>query len=105
MNGRPVSLPAADLQSLYVAPGFERPGEWAAAGNSSGVCGCADRLSRLCFQISGALYRSNALCLQKLLFAPMWLSRVGRCVLEPLFSSESGCWYKRKAGDKSLASF
>lgn len=47
-----------------------------------------DRLSRLCFQISGALYRANILWLQKLLFVPAWMSRVGRCVLEPLFSCE-----------------
>lgn len=90
-------LPAADLQSLYVAPGSERPGESAVVANSSEVWGSAERLSRLCFQISGALYRSNVLCLQKLLFAPMWLSRVGRRVLEPLFSSESGCWSRGKA--------
>ncbi|XP_075997903.1 ubiquitin-associated domain-containing protein 2 [Genypterus blacodes] len=37
--------------------------------------------------ISGALYRCNVLWLQKLLFVPVWLSRVGRFVLEPLFSS------------------
>lgn len=47
-----------------------------------------DHLSRLCFQISGALYRANILWLQKLLFVPAWMSRVGRCVLEPLFSCE-----------------
>ncbi|XP_028983351.1 ubiquitin-associated domain-containing protein 2 [Betta splendens] len=37
--------------------------------------------------ISGGLYHSNALRLQKLLFVPMWVSRVGRYILEPLFSS------------------
>ncbi|TWW78249.1 ubiquitin-associated domain-containing protein 2 isoform X1 [Takifugu rubripes] len=36
--------------------------------------------------ISGALYHSNVLWLQKLLFVPMWMSHVGHCLLEPLFS-------------------
>ncbi|CAG10083.1 unnamed protein product, partial [Tetraodon nigroviridis] len=36
--------------------------------------------------ISGALYRCNLLWIQTLLFTPMWMSRVGRCLLEPLFS-------------------
>ncbi|XP_071767796.2 ubiquitin-associated domain-containing protein 2 [Centroberyx gerrardi] len=36
--------------------------------------------------ISGALYHSNVLRLQRLLFMPAWLSRIGRYILEPLFS-------------------
>lgn len=40
-------------------------------------------------QISGALYHSNVLWLQKLMFVPKWLSRIGRYILEPVFSSES----------------
>ncbi|XP_034040945.1 ubiquitin-associated domain-containing protein 2 [Thalassophryne amazonica] len=37
--------------------------------------------------ISGGLYLSNLLRLQKLMFVPSWVSRLGRHVLEPLFSS------------------
>ncbi|XP_056291353.1 ubiquitin-associated domain-containing protein 2 [Pseudoliparis swirei] len=37
--------------------------------------------------ISGALYHSNVLWLQKLLFVPSWVSFIGRYVLEPIFSS------------------
>ncbi|TNN29716.1 Ubiquitin-associated domain-containing protein 2 [Liparis tanakae] len=37
--------------------------------------------------ISGALYHSNVLWLQKLLFVPSWVSFIGRFVLEPIFSS------------------
>ncbi|XP_067373529.1 ubiquitin-associated domain-containing protein 2 isoform X1 [Channa argus] len=37
--------------------------------------------------ISGELYQSNALRLQKLLFVPAWVSCVGQYILEPLFSS------------------
>ncbi|XP_060895978.1 ubiquitin-associated domain-containing protein 2 [Labrus mixtus] len=37
--------------------------------------------------ISGGLYHSNFLSLQKLLFVPVWVSRIGRYCLEPLFSS------------------
>lgn len=37
--------------------------------------------------ISGALYHANVLWLQKLMFVPIWLSRVGRYILEPVFSS------------------
>ncbi|XP_041726603.2 ubiquitin-associated domain-containing protein 2 isoform X2 [Coregonus clupeaformis] len=36
--------------------------------------------------ISGKLYHSNALRVQRLLFVPRWLSRVGAFLLEPLFS-------------------
>ncbi|CAB1327457.1 unnamed protein product [Coregonus sp. 'balchen'] len=36
--------------------------------------------------ISGKLYHSNALRVQRLLFLPRWLSRVGAFLLEPLFS-------------------
>uniref|UniRef100_A0A3B4UZS4 UBA domain containing 2 n=1 Tax=Seriola dumerili TaxID=41447 RepID=A0A3B4UZS4_SERDU len=36
--------------------------------------------------VSG-LYHSNVLRLQKLLFIPSWVSRIGRYILEPLFSS------------------
>lgn len=73
-------------------------------GQRSEVCSFAQQLSRLCFQLSGALYRSNLLWIQKLLFAPMWMSRVGRWVLEPLFSSESDCCYQGKLGAESRAS-
>ncbi|XP_034408570.1 ubiquitin-associated domain-containing protein 2 isoform X1 [Cyclopterus lumpus] len=37
--------------------------------------------------ISGALYHSNVLWLQKLLFVPSWVSFIGRYILEPIFSS------------------
>ncbi|XP_026165974.1 ubiquitin-associated domain-containing protein 2 [Mastacembelus armatus] len=37
--------------------------------------------------ISGVLYHSNVLRLQKLIFVPTWLSRIGRYILEPVFSS------------------
>uniref|UniRef100_A0A3Q3W2W0 UBA domain-containing protein n=1 Tax=Mola mola TaxID=94237 RepID=A0A3Q3W2W0_MOLML len=37
--------------------------------------------------ISGGLYHSNILWLQKLLFVPISVSRIGRHILEPLFSS------------------
>ncbi|KAL1021736.1 hypothetical protein UPYG_G00017340 [Umbra pygmaea] len=37
--------------------------------------------------ISGMLYHSNALWVQRLLFLPRWLSRGGGFLLEPLFSS------------------
>uniref|UniRef100_A0A3Q3K1H9 UBA domain-containing protein n=1 Tax=Monopterus albus TaxID=43700 RepID=A0A3Q3K1H9_MONAL len=37
--------------------------------------------------ISGGLYHSNVLRLQKFLFVPAWVSRIGRYILEPLFSS------------------
>lgn len=37
--------------------------------------------------ISGGLYHSNFLRLQKVLFVPAWLSGIGRYVLEPIFSS------------------
>ncbi|XP_068597570.1 ubiquitin-associated domain-containing protein 2 [Brachionichthys hirsutus] len=37
--------------------------------------------------ITGGLYYHNALWLQKLIFVPLWLSRIGRYILEPLFSS------------------
>lgn len=37
--------------------------------------------------ISGGLYYSNFLHLQKLLFVPVWVSRIGRFCLEPIFSS------------------
>ncbi|KAM9397278.1 ubiquitin-associated domain-containing protein 2 [Salvelinus alpinus] len=36
--------------------------------------------------VSGKLYHGNALRVQRLLFVPRWLSRVGALVLEPLFS-------------------
>ncbi|XP_055772536.1 ubiquitin-associated domain-containing protein 2-like [Salvelinus fontinalis] len=36
--------------------------------------------------VSGKLYHGNALRVQRLLFVPRWLSRVGAFVLEPLFS-------------------
>eukprot|EP00064_Thunnus_orientalis_P012255 superscaffoldBa00001858_g12289 len=37
--------------------------------------------------ISGGLYHSDVLRLQKLLFVPAWVSRIGRYILEPIFSS------------------
>lgn len=37
--------------------------------------------------ISGALYHCNFLKMQKLVFVPTWVSCLGRCTLEPLFSS------------------
>ncbi|KAG7513159.1 ubiquitin-associated domain-containing protein 2 [Solea senegalensis] len=37
--------------------------------------------------ISGGLYYSNVLHVQKFLFVPVWVSRIGRCTLEPVFSS------------------
>ncbi|XP_061601894.1 ubiquitin-associated domain-containing protein 2 [Cololabis saira] len=37
--------------------------------------------------ISGVLYHSNVLWLQKILFVPAWVSFIGRYILEPLFSS------------------
>ncbi|KAK7901910.1 hypothetical protein WMY93_018679 [Mugilogobius chulae] len=37
--------------------------------------------------ISGALYHFNFLKMQKLVFVPVWVSRLGRCTLEPIFSS------------------
>ncbi|KAM7408515.1 hypothetical protein PAMA_002307 [Pampus argenteus] len=37
--------------------------------------------------ISGGLYYSNVLRLQKLLFVPVWVSCIGRYILEPIFSS------------------
>ncbi|XP_008319775.1 ubiquitin-associated domain-containing protein 2 [Cynoglossus semilaevis] len=37
--------------------------------------------------ISGGLFYSNVLHLQKFLFVPAWLARIGRCTLEPIFSS------------------
>ncbi|KAJ0004675.1 hypothetical protein NQD34_010889 [Periophthalmus magnuspinnatus] len=37
--------------------------------------------------ISGALYHCNFLKMQKLVFVPAWVSRLGRCTLEPVFSS------------------
>ncbi|XP_029376953.1 ubiquitin-associated domain-containing protein 2 [Echeneis naucrates] len=37
--------------------------------------------------MSGGLYYSNVLRLQKLLFIPSWMSRIGRHIFEPLFSS------------------
>uniref|UniRef100_A0A3B5LRP9 UBA domain containing 2 n=1 Tax=Xiphophorus couchianus TaxID=32473 RepID=A0A3B5LRP9_9TELE len=37
--------------------------------------------------ISGGLYHSNALWLQKVFFVPVWVSSVGKYILEPLFSS------------------
>uniref|UniRef100_A0AAQ5YV16 UBA domain-containing protein n=1 Tax=Amphiprion ocellaris TaxID=80972 RepID=A0AAQ5YV16_AMPOC len=43
--------------------------------------------SKCAFQISGGLYHSNFLRLQKILFVPAWVSRIGRYILEPLFSS------------------
>uniref|UniRef100_A0A3B5AK34 UBA domain containing 2 n=1 Tax=Stegastes partitus TaxID=144197 RepID=A0A3B5AK34_9TELE len=46
---------------------------------SAGVATCAS--------ISGGLYHSNVLRLQKILFVPAWVSRIGRYILEPLFSS------------------
>ncbi|CAL8299132.1 unnamed protein product [Merluccius merluccius] len=36
--------------------------------------------------ISGGLYYGDVLRLQRILFVPVWLSKMGRCVLEPLFS-------------------
>ncbi|MEQ2273873.1 hypothetical protein XENORESO_010304 [Xenotaenia resolanae] len=39
------------------------------------------------FQISGGLYHSNVLWLQKILFVPTWVSGVVKYILEPLFSS------------------
>ncbi|XP_055772584.1 ubiquitin-associated domain-containing protein 2-like [Salvelinus fontinalis] len=36
--------------------------------------------------VSGKLYHGNALRVQRLLFVPRWLSRVGAFVLQPLFS-------------------
>ncbi|XP_056148088.1 ubiquitin-associated domain-containing protein 2 isoform X2 [Lampris incognitus] len=36
--------------------------------------------------ISGGLYHCNVLWLQRLIFVPVWLSRMGRFILEPLFS-------------------
>ncbi|MEQ2253633.1 hypothetical protein ILYODFUR_034225, partial [Ilyodon furcidens] len=39
--------------------------------------------------ISGGLYHSNVLWLQKILFVPTWVSGVVKYILEPLFSSES----------------
>uniref|UniRef100_A0A3Q0RDZ5 UBA domain containing 2 n=1 Tax=Amphilophus citrinellus TaxID=61819 RepID=A0A3Q0RDZ5_AMPCI len=37
--------------------------------------------------ISGGLYHSNVLRLQKILFVPAWVSRIGQYILEPVFSS------------------
>ncbi|KAM4590826.1 ubiquitin-associated domain-containing protein 2 [Odontesthes bonariensis] len=37
--------------------------------------------------ISGGLYYSNVLWLQKILFVPAWVAFIGRYILEPLFSS------------------
>ncbi|KAI4813171.1 hypothetical protein KUCAC02_024517 [Chaenocephalus aceratus] len=37
--------------------------------------------------ISGGLYHSNFLWMQKLLFVPAWVSCIGRYILEPLFST------------------
>ncbi|XP_024153775.1 ubiquitin-associated domain-containing protein 2 [Oryzias melastigma] len=37
--------------------------------------------------VSGGLYLSNILWLQKILFVPAWLSRIARYILEPIFSS------------------
>ncbi|XP_068423248.1 ubiquitin-associated domain-containing protein 2 [Clinocottus analis] len=37
--------------------------------------------------ISGGLYHSNVLWLQKLLFVPAWVSFIGRYILEPIFKS------------------
>lgn len=37
--------------------------------------------------ISGALYYCNFLKMQKLVFVPTWVSHLGRCTLEPIFSS------------------
>ncbi|XP_032397542.1 ubiquitin-associated domain-containing protein 2 isoform X2 [Etheostoma spectabile] len=37
--------------------------------------------------ISGGLYHSNVLWLQKVLFVPAWVSCIGRYTLEPVFSS------------------
>lgn len=37
--------------------------------------------------LSGGLYHSNVLWLQKLLFVPAWVSFIGRYILEPIFSS------------------
>uniref|UniRef100_A0A671Z1B1 UBA domain containing 2 n=1 Tax=Sparus aurata TaxID=8175 RepID=A0A671Z1B1_SPAAU len=45
------------------------------------------QVSLYSFNISGGLYHSNVLWMQKLLFVPVWVSRIGRFILEPLFSS------------------
>ncbi|CAI5654473.1 unnamed protein product [Oreochromis niloticus] len=37
--------------------------------------------------ISGGLYHSSVLRLQKILFVPAWVSRIGQYILEPVFSS------------------
>ncbi|XP_005914270.1 ubiquitin-associated domain-containing protein 2 [Haplochromis burtoni] len=37
--------------------------------------------------ISGGLYHSSVLRLQKILFVPVWVSRIGQYILEPVFSS------------------
>ncbi|XP_053730952.1 ubiquitin-associated domain-containing protein 2 isoform X1 [Synchiropus splendidus] len=37
--------------------------------------------------ISGGLYYANVTGLQKLLFVPLWMSRLGRWALEPIFTS------------------
>ncbi|KAK1905426.1 Ubiquitin-associated domain containing protein 2, partial [Dissostichus eleginoides] len=37
--------------------------------------------------ISGGLYHSNFLWMQKLLFVPAWVSCIGRYILEPLFTT------------------
>ncbi|KAM9364159.1 ubiquitin-associated domain-containing protein 2 [Pholidichthys leucotaenia] len=37
--------------------------------------------------ISGGLYHANVLHLQKILFVPSWMSRFGRYIFEPIFSS------------------
>ncbi|XP_035029043.1 ubiquitin-associated domain-containing protein 2 [Hippoglossus stenolepis] len=37
--------------------------------------------------ISGGLYYSNILQLQNILFVPAWMSRIGRYILEPVFST------------------
>lgn len=44
------------------------------------------------FQVSGGLYLSNILWVQKILFVPAWVSRIARYILEPIVSSEDSCW-------------
>uniref|UniRef100_A0A8D3B480 UBA domain containing 2 n=1 Tax=Scophthalmus maximus TaxID=52904 RepID=A0A8D3B480_SCOMX len=50
------------------------------------VSPCSAAVSE-CASISGGLYYSDVLLLHRFLFVPAWLSRVGRVLVEPLFSS------------------
>lgn len=84
--------PAVDFQPLHVASRAERTGACTLVLNRGAEL-CTLRptanVNRCVFQISGGLYHSNILWLQKLLFVPIAVSRIGRHILEPLFSSES----------------